>query len=95
MDTVVLIRGKSKGCLTAFIERQTRFYVAIKIENRSVSEMYRAIGQLYERYPEHTFKIYMMYLGKEFAYYSKYHFIVTLKPLQNHFASLSINHEND
>ena len=44
-------RGKSKGCLATFIERQTRFYVAIKIENCSASEMYRAIGQLYERYP--------------------------------------------
>ncbi|CUQ11415.1 UTP-glucose-1-phosphate uridylyltransferase [Turicibacter sanguinis] len=52
--------------------------------------MYRAIGRLYERYPEHTFKIYMVYLGKEFAYYSKYHFIVTLKSLQNYFTSLSI-----
>ena len=31
-----------------------------------------------------------MYLGKEFAYYSKYHFIVTLKSLQNYFTSLSI-----
>ena len=52
MDTVVSSRGKSKGCLATFIERQTRFDVAVKIKNRSATEMYRAISQLYERYPE-------------------------------------------
>ena len=67
MDTVVSSRGKSKGCLATFIERQTRFDVAIKIKNRSASEMYRAISQLYERYPEHTFKTYTVDRGKEFA----------------------------
>ena len=46
LDTVVSSRGKSKGCLANFVERQTRFYVAIKIENRSASEMYRAISDL-------------------------------------------------
>ena len=50
-----------------FIERQTRFYVAIKIENRSASELYRAISQLYERYPEHIFKTYTVDRGTEFA----------------------------
>ena len=32
LDTVVSSRGKSKGCLATFVERQTRFYTAIKIE---------------------------------------------------------------
>ena len=71
LDTVVSSRGKSKGCLAIFIERQTRFYVTIKIENRSASEMYRSICQLYERYPEHTFKTYTVDRGKEFACYSQ------------------------
>ena len=58
LDTVVSSRGKSKGCLATFVERQTRFYVAVKIDNRSASEMYRAISELYEHIPKDTFKTY-------------------------------------
>ena len=58
LDTIVSSRGKSKGCLATFVERQTRFYVAIKLENRSASEMYRAINELYEHFPKDTFKTY-------------------------------------
>lgn len=39
LDTVVSSRGTSKGCLATFVERQTPFYAAIKIENRSAIEM--------------------------------------------------------
>ena len=56
LDTVVSSRGKSKGCLATFVERQTRFYMAVKIENRSASGMYRAISELYEHFPKGTFK---------------------------------------
>ena len=45
LDTVVSSRGKSKGCLATFVEHQTRFYVAVKIKNRSASEMYREISE--------------------------------------------------
>ena len=38
LDTVVSSRGKSKGCLATFVERQTRFYMALKIENHSAIE---------------------------------------------------------
>ena len=71
MDTVVSNRGKSKGCLATFVERQTRFYVTVKIDNRSASEMYRAISELYEHFPKDTFKTYTVDRGKEFACYSK------------------------
>ncbi len=71
LDTVVSSRGKSKGCIATFVERQTRFYVAIKIENRSATEMYRAISELYELFPKDTFKTYTVDRGKEFACYSK------------------------
>ena len=71
LDTVVSSRGKSKGCLATFVERQTRFYVAVKIDNRSASEMYRAISELYEHFPKDTFKTYTVDRGKEFACYSK------------------------
>ena len=71
LDTIVSSRGKSKGCLATFVERQTRFYVAIKLENRSASEMYRAINELYEHFPKDTFKTYTVDRGKEFACYSE------------------------
>ena len=71
LDTVVSSRGKSKGCFATFVERQTRFYVAVKIKNRSVSEMYRAISGLYELFPKNTFKTYTVDRGKEFACYSQ------------------------
>ena len=58
VDTIVSSRGKSKGCLATSVERQTRFYIAIKIENRSAIEMYRAIRELYEHFSKNTFKTY-------------------------------------
>ena len=51
-------RGKSKECLATFVERQTRFYLAVKIDNRSATEMYRAIHELHEQFPKNTFKTY-------------------------------------
>ena len=71
MDTVVSSRGKRKGCLATFIERQTRFYVAVKIKNRSAKEMYRAIHELSKHFPKDTFKTYTVDQGNEFACYSK------------------------
>ena len=35
LDTMVSSRGKSKDCLATFVERKTRFYVAIKIKDRT------------------------------------------------------------
>ena len=55
--------------MATFIERQTPFYVAIKIENRSAS--YLAISEWYELFPKDTFKTYTVNPGKEFACYSK------------------------
>ena len=45
--------------------------MAIKIENRSASEIYRAIHELYEPFPKDTFKPYTVDWGKEFACYFK------------------------
>ncbi len=56
LDTVVSSLCKNKGCLATFVERQTRFYVAVKIKNRSAKD---------------TFKTYTIDRGKEFACYSK------------------------
>ena len=45
--------------------------MAVKIDNHSASEMYRAISEIHERYPVNTFKTYTVDPGKEFACYSK------------------------
>lgn len=45
--------------------------MAIKIKNRSASEMCRAISELYEHFPKDTFKTYTVDRGKGFACYSK------------------------
>ena len=54
-----------------FIERQTRFYVAVKLQNRPSTEMYRAIHELYECFLKDTFKTYKVSLRKEFTCYAK------------------------
>ena len=64
-------RGKSKSRLAIFIERQTRFDVAVKIENRSATEMSRSIRDLYKHFPKDTFKPDKVDRGKEFAGYFK------------------------
>lgn len=69
LDTVVSSRGQSKGCLATFVERQTRFYIAIKLDNRSATEMYRAIRELTEIFPIVIFKSFTVDRGKEFACY--------------------------
>ncbi|MDB8551654.1 IS30 family transposase [Turicibacter sanguinis] len=71
LDTIVSSHGKSKGCLATFVERQTRFYVALKVDNRSALEMYRVINEMYVRYAVNTFKTYTVDRGKEFACYSQ------------------------
>ena len=71
MDTVVSSRGKSKGYLATFIERPTRFDVAVKIENRSATEISRAIRNLYEHFSKNTFKPYTVDRGKVFTCYFK------------------------
>ena len=67
IHTVVSSRGKSKECLATFIERQTHFYVAMKIENHSTTEMYWAIHELSEHFPKDTVKTYTFDREKEFS----------------------------
>ena len=47
LDTMVSSRGLSKGCLATFVERKTRFYVAIKVDDRTKDSMFLAISSLY------------------------------------------------
>ncbi len=61
--------GKSKGCFATFVERKTRWYVALKMPNRSANSMEQAIKTLKEQLPSHAFQTATVDRGKEFACY--------------------------
>lgn len=69
LDTVVSSRGKSKGCLATFLERKTRFYLALKIPDKTAKAMFSAIEQLCKLFPKETLKTFTSDRGKEFACY--------------------------
>ena len=54
LDTVVSSRGKSKGCLATFAERKSRFYIALKMPNRSKESMLSTVNQLIRFFPKRT-----------------------------------------
>lgn len=63
-------KRKSKGCFATFAEMKTRFYVAIKMLDRSKDSMYKAIEQLVSSgLPKKVFKSFTSDRGKEFACY--------------------------
>ena len=69
LDTVVSSRGKNKGCLVAFLERKTRFYLASKIPDRTTKAIFSAIEQLCRLFPKETLITFTSDKGKEFACY--------------------------
>ena len=56
LDSMVSSRGKSKGCFATFVERKSRLYTAIKIQDRKASSMQKAITQLYNTLPMGAFQ---------------------------------------
>lgn len=69
LDTVVSGRGKSKGCVATFVERKTRWYVAVKMIDRSADSMESAIRTLHNCMPKQVFKTATTDRGKEFSCY--------------------------
>jgi IS30 family transposase len=67
LDTIVSSRGKSKGCMATFAERKTRFYLAVKIPNRTAFSMKTAISQVIKGLPVGALKTATVDRGKEFA----------------------------
>ena len=67
LDTMVSSRGQSKGCLATFVERKTRFYIAIKMDDRSKDSMFLAISSLYNTLTSKLLKTFTVDRGKEFA----------------------------
>lgn len=70
LDTMVSSRGKSKGCLATFVERKSRFYLALPMENRSKESMLNSIRQIMKALPTDALKTFTSDRGKEFACYS-------------------------
>ena len=70
-DTMVSSRGQSKGCLATFVERKTRFYIAVKMEERTKDSMFLAISSLYNTLTSKLLKIFTVDRGKEFAFYEQ------------------------
>ena len=67
LDSVVSSRGESKACFATFVELKTRFYVAIKMPDRSKNSMLEAIKQLTSNIPKEAFKTFTSDRGKEFS----------------------------
>jgi IS30 family transposase len=70
LDTVLSGRGRSKGCVATFVERKTRWYVAVKMPDRTAGSMEKAVRCLHERLPEKTIQTATTDRGKEFSCYS-------------------------
>lgn len=71
LDTMVSSRGESKGCLVTFVERKTRFYIAVKMEDRTKDSMFLAISSLYNTLTSKLLKTFTVDRGKEFACYEQ------------------------
>lgn len=71
LDTMVSSRGQSKGCLATFVERKTRFYVAIKMNDRTQESMLLAIKSLHNIFTNKLLKTFTVDRGKEFGCYKQ------------------------
>ncbi len=67
MDTVVSGLGKSKACFVTLAERKTRYYIAVKAENRSAETIANIVCKVLSAYPKGTVKSITTDNGKEFA----------------------------
>ena len=66
-DTVVSGRGKSKVCFATLAERKTRYYIAIKMPNRTAETMAKAIIAALSEFPDGAVKSITCDRGTEFA----------------------------
>ena len=67
IDTVVSGPGKSKACFVTLAERKTRYYIAIKVENRTAQVVKNATIKALQGYPEGAVKTITADNGSEFA----------------------------
>ena len=69
LDTVVSSRGKSKSCLSTFVERKSRFLIAQVMENRKSSTFNFHCFTAFKDIPTNLIKTFTVDRGKEFAGY--------------------------
>ena len=69
LDTVVSSRGKSKACLSTFVERKSRFLIAQVMENRKSSTFNFHCFTAFKDIPTNLIKTFKVDRGKEFAGY--------------------------
>ena len=69
LDTMVSSRGKSKGCFATFCEMKSRYFLALKLPDRSSESYMNAINHLLNIYPKVAFKSFTSDRGKEFSCY--------------------------
>ena len=67
VDTVVSGRGKTKACFATIAERKTRYYIAIKIPNRTGEEMAKALIAELSKLPKEAVKTITCDRGSEFS----------------------------
>ncbi|MFK3988528.1 IS30 family transposase [Exiguobacterium mexicanum] len=67
LDTVVSGRGKSRACVATFVERKSRFYLALPITDRTAASMEGAIHAVHGAFPGGTFETATTDRGKEFS----------------------------
>ncbi|MCH5171881.1 MAG: IS30 family transposase [Erysipelotrichales bacterium] len=67
LDTVVSGLGKSKVCFATFLERKTRYYIAVKMPDRKAETMEKTIIETLSKYPREMIKTLTCDRGTEFA----------------------------
>ena len=67
LDTVVSGRGKSRACVATFVERKSRFYLALPITDCTAASMEGAIHAVHGAFPGGTFETATTDRGKEFS----------------------------
>ena len=71
LDTVVSSRGKSKACLSTFVERKSRYLIAQVMENRKSATFNLHCFKAFEYISNKLIKKFTVDRGKEFAGYNE------------------------
>ena len=71
LDTVVSSRGKSKACLSTFVERKSRYLIAQVMDNRKSATFNLHCFKAFEPISNELIKTFTVDRGKEFAGYNE------------------------
>ena len=71
LDTVVSSRGKSKACLSTFVERKSRYLIAQVMDNRKSTTFNLHCFKAFEHISNKLIKTFTVDRGKEFANYNE------------------------